>query len=629
MRTLNLGILAHVDAGKTTLTERLLFAAGVIDEIGSVDDGSTQTDTLALERQRGITIRSAVVSFVLGDVTVDLIDTPGHPDFIAEVERVLGVLDGVVLVLSAVEGVQAQTLVLMRTLQRLRIPTLLFVNKIDRRGADVGRVLRSISDRLTPSIVAMVAAHDVGRREAGLTPLGPDDAGFVADLAEVIAEHDDAVLASYVDDEAAVSYDRLREGLVRLTARALVYPVFIGSAMTGAGVETLMAGIPELLPAGEGDVDRATSGTVFKIERGPAGEKVAYVRMFQGSIGIRDRVRSSSGLEHKVTAIEVFDGSAASSSDVVHAGQIAKLWGLSEIRVGEAVGATASAAPPMAAFDPPALEAVVVPRDPNEGGELRAALMQLGDQDPLINVRQRAGTAGLYVSLYGEVQKEVLHATLADGYGIDVAFRGTRVICIERPAGVGAAVIRIGDEGNHRLATVGLRVEPSEDESGVRFDLDVGLDSVPLYIFGTVEAFGDAIERAVRGSLSEGPHGWRVTDCLVTMTDADFRSPSTRAGDYRHLTGVVLKHALERAGTTVCEPIHTFRIEIPVDTLASVWQTLARLQAVPDPPTTTEAACVLEGLIPAARLPELRRHLAGLTHGEGALSSSFVRYRPS
>src|ERR1039457_94500 len=148
---LNLGILAHVDAGKTSLTERLLFAAGIIDEIGSVDDGSTQTDSLALERQRGITIKSAVASFAVDDVTVNLIDTPGHPDFIAEVERVLSVLDGAVLVISAVEGVQAQTRVLMRALQRLRIPTLLFVNKIDRAGAHYEAVLESIAERLTPA----------------------------------------------------------------------------------------------------------------------------------------------------------------------------------------------------------------------------------------------------------------------------------------------------------------------------------------------------------------------------------------------------------------------------------------------------------------------------------------------
>src|SRR5881296_3188519 len=161
---LNLGILVHVDAGKTTLTERLLYTAGVIDEIGSVDHGTTQTDSLALEQQRGITIKSAVVSFVLNGVTVNLIDTPGHPDFIAEVERVLSVLDGAVLVISAVEGVQSQTRILMRTLQRLRIPTLIFVNKIDRAGAQYGRVLEDVSERLTPAVVAMGSTRDLGTR---------------------------------------------------------------------------------------------------------------------------------------------------------------------------------------------------------------------------------------------------------------------------------------------------------------------------------------------------------------------------------------------------------------------------------------------------------------------------------
>src|ERR687890_823812 len=164
MGTLNLGILSHVDAGKTTLTERLLYAAGIIGEIGRVDDGNTQTDSLTLEKQRGITIKSAVVSFAIDDVTVNLIDTPGHPDFIAEVDRVLGVLDGAVLVVSAVEGVQSQTPLLLRALQRLSVPTLIFVNKIDRAGAQRERLLRSIAERLTPAIIPMGSASGLGTR---------------------------------------------------------------------------------------------------------------------------------------------------------------------------------------------------------------------------------------------------------------------------------------------------------------------------------------------------------------------------------------------------------------------------------------------------------------------------------
>src|SRR5579862_4705263 len=251
MRTLNLGILAHVDAGKTTLTERLLYAAGVIDEIGSVDKGTTQTDTLALERERGITIKAAVASFPIDDVTVNLIDTPGHPDFIAEVERVLAVLDGAILVVSAVEGVQPQTRILMRALQRLRIPTLIFVNKTDRVGADEQRVLRELADRLTPAAVPL---------------------GVPSRLAELLAEHDDELLAAYIEHGDAIPKVRLDEALGQQTRRALVHPVLFGSAKTGAGVEELSAAIVELLAVQAGDPAAPISGLVFKIERGDSGD---------------------------------------------------------------------------------------------------------------------------------------------------------------------------------------------------------------------------------------------------------------------------------------------------------------------------------------------------------------------
>src|SRR5215472_5818071 len=211
--TLNLGILAHVDAGKTTLTERLLYAANVITELGSVDAGTTVTDSLALERQRGITIKSAVASFPVGahcEVTVNLIDTPGHPDFIAEVDRVLSVLDGAVLVISAVEGVQPQTQILMRSLQRLHIPALLFVNKIDRPGARPDEVLREIGRRLKLTTVAMGRAEAAGTPRACLTESR-------ASLLEVLAEHNDRLLAAYVQDEAAISGARLRAELAAQT----------------------------------------------------------------------------------------------------------------------------------------------------------------------------------------------------------------------------------------------------------------------------------------------------------------------------------------------------------------------------------------------------------------------------
>ncbi|HEY9242237.1 MAG TPA: GTP-binding protein [Streptosporangiaceae bacterium] len=382
--TLNLGILAHVDAGKTSLTERLLFAAGVIGEIGSVDKGSTQTDTLALERQRGITIKSAVVSFGVGDLTVNLIDTPGHPDFIAEVERVLSVLDGAVLVISAVEGVQAQTRVLMRTLRRLGIPVLIFVNKIDRRGADGQRVLRDIRAQLTRAIVPMGTVRGLGSRAAAFAPSGAADSGFTAGLAETLADHDDALLAAWVENDAAVPYVQLRTSLVAQARQGLVHPVFFGSASTGAGVAELTDGIRELLPRAAGPAGGPVAGTVFKIERGPAGEKIAYVRMFSGTVRVRDRLRFGPAGTGKVTAIQVFDRGPATARERVVAGQIGTLSGLGGIQIGDALGAgngDGAAPAERAFFAPPTLETVVVPARPGGKGALRAALGLLAEQD--------------------------------------------------------------------------------------------------------------------------------------------------------------------------------------------------------------------------------------------------------
>ncbi|MEX1006809.1 MAG: translation factor GTPase family protein [Acidimicrobiia bacterium] len=621
MRTLNLGILAHVDAGKTTLTERLLYAAGVIDEIGSVDDGSTQTDSLALERQRGITIKSAVVSFVIDDVTVNLIDTPGHPDFIAEVERVLSVLDGAVLVISAVEGVQAQTRVLMRTLQRLHIPTLIFVNKIDRGGAHDERVLQGISEKLTPAILPMGSARGLGTRTPDFMPYGAADVAFTARLADVLADHDDAVLAAYVDDETTVSYGQLRDELAAQTKQALVHPVFFGSAITGAGVDSLIAGIAELLPAAEGDVDGPVSGTVFKVERGRAGERIAYVRMFSGTVRTRDRMQVRGDDERKVTAISVFDRGSAVQHPAVAAGQIGKLWGLGDVQIGDAIG-TSRTTSEGHHFAPPTLETVIVARRAADRGALRVALDQLTEQDPFINLRQDDVRQELFVSLYGEVQKEVIQETLANDFDIAVEFRETTTICIERPIATGAAVETIGKAPNPFLATVGLRIDPAPINSGVEFRLEVELGSIPL-------SFHKAVEDSVRGTLRQGTYGWQVTDCTVTMTHSGFWiRPGSAAGDFRNLTPLVLMSALKRAGTVVCEPIHGFHLELPTATLGLILPALARLHAVPEPPTIRGSSCILEGAIPAARVHELQRQLPALTRGEGLLECAFDSYHP-
>ncbi len=566
---LNLGILAHVDAGKTSLTERLLYAAGVIDQVGSVDGGTTQTDTLALERQRGITIRSAVASFVIDQasgLTVNLIDTPGHPDFIAEVERALSVLDGAVLVVSGVEGVQPQTRILARTLERLRIPTIIFINKMDRPNADYERTLQSVTDKL---------------------PSGSD------------------------------------------------YPVFSGSAITGDGMDRLIEGIATLLPKATGQPDGPVSGRVFKIERDRTGSKIAFVRMFTGTIRTRDRLLYGQSKASKVTAIRLFKDGGLVQYTSAQAGQIVQLRGLTEVQIGDTIGESHDSYPkPMDHhFAPPALETAIVTRRPAHSGRLHTALSQLAEQDPLINLRQDDIRQELYVSLYGEVQKEVIQATLADDFGIEVEFRATTTTCVERPLGSGAAV-ETGKQGDAYLGTVGLRIDPAPAGSGVSF-------RYAQEVLGTMPAaFFTAVEETVYETLRQGIYGWQVTDCTVTMTDSGFwprqshahasfdKSMSSTAGDFRAMTPLALMAALRQAGTVVCEPIQRLYLDIPTDALPQVLPVLAHLRGVPQDTQVRGMSCTIEGRIPAARVHELQQQLPALSSGEGVLETNFDSYQP-
>jgi ribosomal protection tetracycline resistance protein len=634
-KQLNLGILAHVDAGKTTLTERLLFEAGVIDEVGSVDAGTTQTDSLELERRRGITIKSAVASVPLGGVHVNLIDTPGHPDFIAEVERVLNVLDGAVLVISAVEGVQPQTRILMRALQRLHIPTLLFVNKIDRAGADDERTIRAISERLAPAVVPMGSAKGLGSRAAGFEPFDGDDVAFRARLAEALAEHDDQILASYVEDEGRTPYPHLVAELATQTKQVLVHPVYLGSALTGAGVESLAAGIAELLPASSGDPAGPPAGLVFKIERDPKGQKIAYVRMFSGTIRTRDQL-SFGAHEGKVTAVAVFEHGPAVQRPTVSAGEVAKLWGLGEVGIGDRLGESGSAAEDHQ-FPPPTLESAVAACDPNDRAGLRVALAQLAEQDPLIDVRQNDVLDELSVSLYGEVQQEVIQATLADEYGIEAEFLEATPIHVERPLRRGEAAEVLHAETNPFLATIGFRVDPGPVGSGIAFRLDVDAQSAPLYVYKTLASFTEHMAQYVRSTLREGLSGWQVTDCVVTMNRCMYsvpdgppsrRGPLSTAADFRKLTPLVLMRALHTAGTSVCEPVVRGELEIPAASIGAVTAALGRLGASLETQSLRGDLATIETILSAARAQELQRELSRLTGGEGVLEASFVGHEP-
>jgi ribosomal protection tetracycline resistance protein len=642
---LNLGIVAHVDAGKTSLTERLLFEAGAVDRPGSVDSGTTRTDSMDLERRRGITIRAAVTSIDLGGLTVNLLDTPGHPDFIAEVERSLAVLDAAVLVVSGVEGVQPQTVAIWRALRRIGVPAVVFLNKVDRGGADVDRVVGQLRRRLGAWPVPLTTVAGPGTRDARVRAVPLDAEPVVAAVAEADASvADGSVAARWLAGEPVPARD-VRLAIRSAVRRCALTPVVFGSAITGAGVPQLRQVLTGLLPHGAAEAgpvraapgtrpargSRAVplAGTVFAVDRDEHGRR-AWLRLWSGQLRVRDRVSLAGARPCPVTRIEVSEPAGVRERPSASAGQIVAVRGL-PARIGQHIGD-----PPrrhLYRFPPPTRQALVEPVDPARRLALFAGLTELADEDPLVDLRLDEQRGQAVIRLHGEVQKEVIAALLAERHGVEVRFAGTLTACIERVAGTGAAEDRIRERDNPYLAGIGLRIEAAPAGHGVEFR--PGVEPGRL-----IPAFVAATEEGVRAALRQGPHGWPVTDCTVTMTSSQYcprqsrphqkfdKSISSVAADFRNLAPVVVAAALRRSGTRVCQPVERFDVNVPQHLTDAVTALLGRHGAVIRDARTAGGYLEMTGTVPSSRVPDVVAALPDLTGGEAVLTSEFDHYAP-
>lgn len=623
MTTLNIGIVAHVDAGKTSLTERILYETHVISEIGRVDSGTTQTDTLELERRRGITIKASVVSFVVNDHKVNLIDTPGHADFLAEVERSLSVLDGAILLISAVEGIQAQTTILFSALQKLHIPTLIFINKIDRAGAQTDQLLTRIRQRLSERILPFYRVERIGTKQARVIRNDLRDPAFRQACVEQLALGDDRLLAAYLGG-ASLSAARIGAELERQSRAGRLYPVFFGSAITGVGVRELLADLVRLLPSSSHQEDAPLAAAVFKLERQATGEKVAYVRVFAGSLRVKNavelrrRTREGGDETHigKVQKLHLFQMGKTEQASAAPAGEFCKVWGLKEARIGDALGAWSDHIRALR-FAIPRLETRIEVQRPTDDHRLYQALLELAEEDPLISVLRDTLHQAIYLRIFGEVQKEVIETTLAERYGLDVRFAPTSVVCVEKPRGVGRAAEFAGAADNPFVATVGFRVEPGPVGSGLTYAATPGI--LPL-------AFARIVEETARATLAQGLCGWEVTDAAVTLYHTAW-PPGSTAGDFRRLTPLVVMQALAQADTDVYEPINQFELSVPAFAISAAMFRLSALRGVYDQPILRGESFTLTGSLPAATTEEFRRALPSFTEGQGALLAQEGGYR--
>ena len=615
----NIGIMAHVDAGKTTLTEQLLYASGVIRTPGRVDHGTSITDSMEVERTRGITVRSASVALDWKGTNVRIIDTPGHADFYPEVERSIRALDGAVLVVSSVEGVQLQTLTIWMALRELGIPTLIFVNKLDRAGADPQKLVEEMAKQLSTSILPMQFVSRAGGKTPQLIPIA-DHPQTIMKAMECLAHQDEQMMHRYAHDERA-NWDEMEGLILRHTKEGKVFPVFFGVAMTGQGVPEVLDAIINYLPGPGGSNANELSAVIFKVETGNVDGRMVHARVFEGTIEQRLAIRNeTTGKQEKATRmLRLARGRDYENTDTLEAGDIGVLFGMKNSKVGHVLG-SGYAIPDLPAPAEPMLTAKIFPENSNEWNELLEALQRLEDEDPLLNVEWLEEQREINLCFFGEVQMEIICNMLFSRFNLVAGFSEPCVIYKETPAGVGEAGIKFRDGG---YADLELRIEPLPAGSGFEYDSLISGDN-KIY-----QKFMKQIPQILENIRNRGPNGREITDLKVILVDGYCKYDlGTKPEDYKIVTPIVFNMALEKSGTRLLEPVMEFRISVPEEYGSQIYRDLVKMRAQFEQPAPDGERLLFTGRVPFAETFEYTPVLYASSHGQGVLKTKFCGYYP-
>ncbi|HEM3471918.1 TPA: TetM/TetW/TetO/TetS family tetracycline resistance ribosomal protection protein [Streptococcus suis] len=613
MKIINLGILAHVDAGKTTLTESLLYTSGAIAEPGSVDKGTTRTDTMNLERQRGITIQTAVTSFQWEDVKVNIIDTPGHMDFLAEVYRSLAVLDGAILVISAKDGVQAQTRILFHALRKMNIPTVIFINKIDQAGVDLQSVVQSVRDKLSADIII--------KQTVSLSPEIVLEENTDIEAWDAVIENNDKLLEKYIAGEP-ISREKLVREEQRRVQDASLFPVYYGSAKKGLGIQPLMDAVTGLFqPIGE-QGSAALCGSVFKVEYTDCGQRRVYLRLYSGTLRLRDTVALAGREKLKITEMRIPSKGEIVRTDTAYPGEIIILAD-DTLKLNDILG-NEKLLPHKTRIDNPMplLRTTVEPQKPEQREALLNALAEIADTDPLLHFDIDTVTHEIMLSFLGKVQLEVICSLLEEKYHVGVAMKEPSVIYLERPLRKAEYTIHIEVPPNPFWASVGLSIEPLPIGSGVQYESRVSLGYLN-------QSFQNAVMEGVLYGCEQGLYGWKVTDCKICFEYGLYYSPVSTPADFRLLSPIVLEQALKKAGTELLEPYLHFEIYAPQEYLSRAYHDAPRYCADIVSTQIKNDEVILKGEIPARCIQEYRNDLTNFTNGQGVCLTELKGYQPA
>lgn len=592
MKNIVMGILAHVDAGKTTLSESMLYLSGTVRKLGRVDHKDAFLDTYALERDRGITIFSKQAVFSLGNKKVNLLDTPGHVDFSAEMERTLQVLDYAVLVISGADGVQGHTETLWKLLKLYDIPTFIFINKMDQQGTDQAALLSELKERLDEGCIAF------GKEES-------------TETLEELAMTDEKVLDYFMEHESI-----RKEEICRLIKERRVFPCYFGSALKLEGVQELLYGFERYMEPYTGTEEFGAK--VFKISRDDKGERLTFLKVTGGKLVVKMPVNLVDK-EEKVNQIRIYSGAKYETVNEVEAGGVCAVTGLVSSYIGQGFGVEKGTAAP---FLEPVLTYQMILPDGADTTKVLRELKQLEEEEPLLNIVWNPALEEIHVQLMGEVQTEILKTMIAERFHLDVEFGTGKIVYKET---IKNSVVGVGHyEPLRHYAEVHLKMEPLETGSGLVFDADCSEDVLDRNW-----------QRLILTHLQEREHpgvltGSPITDMKITIVAGRAHLKHTEGGDFRQATYRAVRQGLKSAESILLEPWYSFVLEVPSDQVGRAMSDIGQMNGNFEGPEAEDKQGMvrLTGTAPASEMRDYQREVWAYTKGRGRITFTLKGYEP-
>ena len=608
-KVMTLGVFAHANAGKTTITENLLYDTNVIDKIGRVDNGDTVTDSMKVEKERGITVRSSLVSFDAEGTKVQLIDTPGHVDFSAEVERAINVLDGAVLAVSGVEGIEAQTYTIWNALKEKKVPTIFFINKMDRDGADYEAVLKELKEKLEVPVISLEKVEKKGK-EVIVSKLSKDE--IIEQLSSVESGVDD-IIESYLEDPSSISDEKLNKRIEELSQKGIINIVIGGSALKSIGTKELVHYISKCLPESKRDLSKDFSAYVYTVRVNEEGQKNLYVKVLTGEIASRDIIKLDDENEAKVKSVFISDGKDTVNTSNLKSGDIGIITGV-DAKCGQILGNQENKEKYLS-FVTPLINMEVDTADKNQILQLVNALKVLNDEDPYLNVRYSKNTKKIYLSLMGEVQAEIIEEMLRDRFGIDAILSKPMIIHKEKPVKEGS-----GEAYYTRVSGLKLEVKPLPEGSGFQYKSKLSTDFLH-------KKYQRQTERLISQYSKQGLFGWEVTDTEVSLVDGRFDSMGSEPKHFNIAVPLAFMRALKDAGMKILEPISSYTIVVPKEHLSMVIQELSKKGSTFEIDEALEENVRITGEAPLDVMAKFPIELNKLTSGRGIYSQKVRKYK--